>query len=157
MFFVSSENSQIIVVVHLFVINLTGYRGYRIENEFDPLCRTSVFKEYSWPHNMQLKCTNLARVFINTSFQRNKRLHKKWLPGLNINHQNRQVNGHQPVVDQVVTVRLALVMVRVDRIRRDIHRNRILTGTFWNKFDSKFFIFFKVILMMIYSASNNKD
>ena len=34
MFFVSAENSQIIVVVHLFVINLTGYRGYRIENEF---------------------------------------------------------------------------------------------------------------------------
>ena len=96
-------------------------------------------------------------LFINISLQRNKRLHKKWLPGLNINHQNRQVNGHQPVVDQVVTVRLALVMVRVDRIRRDIHRNRILTGTFWNKFDSKFFIFFKVILMMIYSASNNKD
>ena len=140
MFFVSSENSQIIVVVHLFVINLGGTelkitsiqlrRTLKCDIQ-KMMCRTSVcFKVYCGPHNMQHKCTKLAGVFLNILFQRNKVLHKKWLPGLNINHRNRQVNGHQPVVDQVVTVRLALVMVPVDLIHRDIHRNRILTGTF---------------------------
>ena len=61
------------------------------------------------------------------------------------------------MVDQVVTVRLALVMVLVDLIRRHIHRNRIQTGTFENKFDCKIFYNFLVILMMICSVSNNKD
>merc|ERR1712131_91903 len=66
---------------------------------------------------------------------------QKWLLGLNINHQNQPVNGHQPVVDQVVTVRQALAMVQVVLIRKDIHKNRIPI----------------VILMMTCSVSNNKD
>ena len=82
----------------------------------------------SVPHKMQLKCTNLPGVINNILFQRNKPLLKKWLPGLSINHRNQQVNGHQQVVDQVDMVRLALVMVRVDLIHRDMHRNRIPTG-----------------------------
>ena len=104
----------------------------RVRHSIIKLCRTSVcFKECGRscvPNKMQLKCTNLPRVINNILFQRNKPLLKKWLPGLSINHQNQPVNGHQQVVDQVDMVRLALVMVRVDLIHRDMHRNRILTG-----------------------------
>lgn len=106
-----------------------------VRHSITKLCRTLVcFKECgrplsnSVPHKMELKCTNLPGVINNILFQRNKPLLKKWPPGLSINHQNQPVNGHQQVVDQVDTVRLALVMVRVDLIHRDMHRNRILTG-----------------------------